>query len=694
MALLKRNPSSQTNEFVAPDDLAKLVAWLDKKRDQGKTKIPELQLKLNLAYVLGQQWVVWDNDKRTFRRPQNRSDDPNAPVRITVNKIGSIVEQYIARATKQAPEPECRPVSDDDDDIGAAKAGTRILQSELNRMHWDAFLLRLYFWVVTHGWAYAQITWDADDGPLVSQADDDDEDVFRGDIDLAMVPAFEMSVDPNGNTMAESKWCVRTTSMTTEAVWEQYGVTVEAEYERTVADEVYSLVDASYDPRGGGSQQVAVHQMWMVPCRAAPKGLVVTWSGKTILEDPMDYPYKHGGLPFVEFDLLPGMGTREGRTWVTDLLPIQADYNDARSREAAQRRTITPKLLFPTGSIDQRNITSRVEAIPYVAVGDKPSWMIPDSGWMAQHEAGMNRARDEMSDRAGQSDVSGGKPQTGSQPAAAILALQEADDTKLAIAAKLMADAIQHVGLQILELVKQYWTEERLVRTWSAEGHLEVAEFSGSDIGGQLDVHVETENGVGRSKSAMVQLAMDLWAQKIITDPRHLLRIIQMPGADFLSDVLNMDARQAQRENGELFTGEIVQVHAYDNHQIHITEHDNFRKGEEYRKLEEAQLAGDPQATKTKAAIDGHVQAHYEQLNPQGAPQIPSGPPYAPAGMPQQPQDSVGHPAHHVRYENPATGGVSLDGSTIAARAGIGGAGQPGAVPGIEPDQQAASMGE
>jgi len=272
----KRNPTNATNEYIAPTDPEKLIPWLEKKREQGKTKIPELQLKLNLAFVLGQQWVVWDNDKRTFRRPQNRSDDPNAPVRITVNKIGSIVEQYIARAVKAAPEPECRPVSDDDDDIGAAKAGTRILESELNRLHWDGWLLRHYFWVVTHGWAFAQITWDADDGPMLAQDDTDEDDVFRGDICMESVPAFELSVDPNAKTMGAAKWAVRTKSMTKEAVWEQYGKTVEAEYERTVADEVYSLIDASYDPRGGGSLQVAVHQLWMVPCRAAPKGMVVT----------------------------------------------------------------------------------------------------------------------------------------------------------------------------------------------------------------------------------------------------------------------------------------------------------------------------------------------------------------------------------------------------------------------------------
>src|SRR5690606_33200228 len=133
-----------------------------------------------------------------------------------------------------------------------------------------------------------------------------------------------------------------------------------------------------------------------------------------------------------------------------------------------------------------------------------------------------------------------------SMPAAAILALQEADDTKLAITYKLMSSAIREHGWMLLELVRQFWTEERLVSTWSEEGALEVNHFTGADVKHQLDVHVASESAVVRSKSAMVQLAMDLWGAGIITDPRHLLRLIKVPGTNFLAEAWNIDTRQAQ----------------------------------------------------------------------------------------------------------------------------------------------------
>jgi len=88
--------------------------------------------------------------------------------------------------------------------------------------------------------------------------------------------------------------------MTKEAVWEQYGrpsrLIRAHRRRRGVFTDRREL-----RPRGGGSLQVAVHQLWMVPVALRRRhGRHMEW--KTILENPMDYPYEHGNLPFVEFD--------------------------------------------------------------------------------------------------------------------------------------------------------------------------------------------------------------------------------------------------------------------------------------------------------------------------------------------------------------------------------------------------------
>lgn len=694
-----------------PRDKTKLITWAEGRRQEA-FRIPEFQSKQNLAFLLGRQWGVWDPGRRRFNNPRQQRGDPNAPVRITINKIAGIVERVIARLTKTIPRPEARPVSDTASDVNTAKVATRILDHEINRLEFDTRLIELYFWVFPLGWSFFHVRWDPTAGAVAG--DLDGEQVRQGEIALDEVPAFEMFIDPNARRWRDAKWCIRSTTMTKEAVFNQYGVIPEgADAADSMVDEFRLLAEASWHmedgrPLGQDSARarnradfIAVHQLWLKPGdRRRPEGLVFTWAGKTILEGPMPFPYQHGELPFVPFQVLPALGGGPaGRTWITDLVGMQRDYNDSRSREATIRRVMTPKILAAKGQIDPQRITSRVEVIDYNPTGPAPVFQMPDGRWMSQFEQGMDRADQEMGERAGQTDVSSGVAAT-SAPAASILALQEADETKLAITAKEQAQSIQNLGWQVLMLVKQFWSEQRSVRTYSKDGRLEVQQFSASDIQNQLDVHVSTEAGLPRSKTARVQLAIDLWSQGIIADPQVFVRMLDLPGTDFVLETLNIDAQHAEREIARLIAGEEVPAPDWHNHEIHIAKHNEYRKSEEYEQLDD----------QAKTNFDSHVLAHQMVLQQaqltaaQSAlalgPGMEGGGEFAgpettnPTGengegidlMTGQPQDPLSVAA-----------GLSpsqLEGSEVqAARGVIGGVGNPGGVPGIPLDTQAALEG-
>jgi hypothetical protein len=723
--------------YEAPTDPEKLITWAERKRRKGRARMPEYQMKLNLAYLIGQQQLAWDPDRRLFQRPIPRTDDPNAPIRITANKVGGIVEHYISRLTSNAPDAQIRPVGDTEKDIDASKAGTRILQSENRRLRWDVWVMAHFFWVVTHGWAYGQVMWDPNKGDNVgtlnagsTDPSKPEQQVNQGEVVIDSVPAYELSVDPDAMNMKDAKWCIRTRVMSKEAVWEQYGkVPQGAEPVRSIADEVYALTNASSRASEQRADTVGVHQLWLLPCRAAKKGIVFTWCGQTVLEPVKDFPYNHKRLPYVQWNLLPGMGRREGRTWMDDLIPLQADYNDARSREAAIRRTLTPKLVGANGSVDTTRLSSRVEFLGYnPGMGDKPTLMIPDSGWMAQYESSMNRAQSEMSDRAGESAM-----MISRASAAAIMALQQINDTKVFVSQRLLTDAIEETSWHVLELIKQFWTEDRMVSTYSEIGQLEVAHFSGADVDHQLDIYVNVEMGEKTSKAATIQLGLDLWKAQVITDPRHLLRLLQVPDASFLADEFNIDARQAQRENEILMQGTPIAIHDFDVDAVHIVEHDNQRKGEDYEKLEAMANAGDPQAQKVLAAMNAHVDAHHQQQAMKQSAQAKGQsagkliedmafkdvPPDAQQQMlvqagfdpsaflptPGNPSQNQPHPAVGGTGGLAAAAGAAVahQGAfghaqlqqAIAKRAGIGGGlGQQGHVPGVSSNEQAHRTGQ
>jgi hypothetical protein len=700
---------STTDKYVMPGSDAEpeqLIAWLDKHRESGKKRMPDLQMKMNLAYTLGHQWIVWDRDRRQFRRPQWRPNDPNAPVRITINKIGGIVERTIARLLKEAPDPECRPTSDDEDDVGAARVGSRILDHEMDRTKWDVKLVDLYFWVTVLGWSFLHIYWDASQGTMVGQlplgeeADAETMPVHQGEVSIEVVPAFELGVDPNARKMEDALWCIRTVSLTKEATWEKFGVMpVTTMPGRTLVDEVYALTDTSREEKAA-VDTIAVHQMWIKPgTRMAPKGAVITWAGSTVLEKK-DFPYDHNQLPFIQFDLLPGMGTREGRTWVNDLIPIQADYNDARSREAMIRRSLAPKILYPIGSMDMQRMTTRVEGIPYTPTGNPPTLMMPDGRWMQAPETTMNRANGELGERAGQADVSSGDAPA-SMPAASVMALQEADDTKLAISMKQLSKGISQTGWQWLMLVKQFWQEPRIVRTWSQEGDIEVDDFLGSDLGNTLDVHVDAESSLPKSKTARMNLLMELvQIPGMFTDPRDFLKQLDLPGISPLLATLSIDNKQAERENAKLLDGIQIPVNDFDNHPVHLQEHADCCKTEDYSKIMDAARTGDQQALQVIATMDAHRAAHQEAIiaAQQMGPTLPG----------QTPPDAAGGGQVHPGYMNNPSTGMPSDPAAVAAGqqpqsamsesaihqgAGIGGPNEPGAVPGVPADTQAHRMG-
>src|SRR5258708_3963629 len=118
-------------QFLLPKQDKALIQWLDSKRNQGRAIMPVNQMKLNMAFYLGFQWVTWDHRMRAYRRPTVDIQDPNTPVRLSSNLIQPLLNGRIARLTKNIPEPECRPVSNSDDDVSSARVGTRILDHGL-----------------------------------------------------------------------------------------------------------------------------------------------------------------------------------------------------------------------------------------------------------------------------------------------------------------------------------------------------------------------------------------------------------------------------------------------------------------------------------------------------------------------------------------------------------------------------------
>jgi hypothetical protein len=263
------------------------------------------------------------------------------------------------------------------------------------------------------------------------------------------------------------------------------------------------------------------------------------------------------------------------------------------------------------------------------------------------------------------------------------------------------------VGWQLLMLVRQFWTEERMIRTWSQDGKIEVTRFRGADLPNQLDVQVSAESMLPKSKSARAQLALDLWDRQIIRDPAQFIRMVEIPGVGFLQDDFDRDVRQAEREYGRMVTGEMVQAEDWHNHAVHINQHNNDRKTEEWEAIEAKARAGDPMAAQVVATVEKHNKQHYEWMAYQQSgilpPDFAGGTPgpfgQGPAGrharrrrpaLPRPHDRPAAGPARRGRRPG-AVGPFSMN--PPSGITPIGGPGQMGPVPGQTADSQAAHTG-
>jgi hypothetical protein len=260
-----------------------------------------------------------------------------------------------------------------------------------------------------------------------------------------------------------------------------------------------------------------------------------------------------------------------------------------------------------------------------------------------------------------------------------------------------LATFIANVGRQMLLLCKQYWSEERTVRVWSDDNVIEAYRYTGSDIDERLDVHVSSESALPRSKSARVQLIMELAARfPGIIDIQTIMNLIDLPGTDLLTKSLDADTRKQYREIGQLLLGENPQVRAFDNHQIHLKVINDFRRSIDYENL----------PIEMQAHIDAHAAIHEALVLRQMGVQVPTPNPtqdptalaqaqMAQAGPAGPPQPGTQAPPPAPGGNSPAPPGVSsMPGEqSLAKQAGIGGPGNPGRVPGIPLDTEAHLLG-
>ena len=639
--------SSQNTSKLSEKAKQQLVSWVKEYYDKTKSAKQRIRRSwdINLLMYGGNQYVtqLTGNKNPLGMTRVGTPASARHRERSVTNRLRSIVRTEITKQTSQKASVTVVPASGEDDDLFAAQAGESVWQFLYEHEHIQWKMERAAFWTSTCGNGFIKTWWDT------QKKDTLFKNVMgmptQGNIAFGAVTPYNLFVPDLLEEDIENQPCV-IEAYTKPVEWANKFF--DGDFAPTVIAKT-EIFEAQYfqsTGEGGNNQpdSVLIIEAWVKPgcCKLLPEGGLITVCSDQLvaLTEGMwysteEYPYSH--IKHIMTGKFYGVSVLE------DLNSLQREYNRTRSQIIeSKNRMARPQLLAPIGSFDVNKYTSEPGlVIPYKpALGEpKPLQIQPIPDYVLKE---VERIISDMEDLSGQHQVSRGMaPGQGVVAATAIAFLQEKDDAIISTTISSIEQAISKMARQALTLAVDYWDVPRIIRVAGTDRSFDSFTLKGSDIANGLDVRVEPGSALPQSKAARQAFLMDLFTSQAIS-AQQMLDMMEIGGVQTLVDRMRIDMRVAQRENlrmKRLTVGDIakynqqkteealagapgtvdpqrgiptvdagnlasyppiIPVNKWDNHEVHKTTHDNYRKSQEFEML----------APEVKDQFEKHIMIH------------------------------------------------------------------------------------
>jgi hypothetical protein len=616
-------------------EIEKAVSWA--KETFTSIKSARLQFERmwmrNLCFYGGRQYVTFRNTSNIVQSTMGSLTIPPAPywrARPVINRIRPIIRTELSKLTAQKPSAFIVPNSSDDNDLFAAQAGEQIWESIYRRKKLRKIIRKAVWWQAICGTAFIKSSWD----PTAVDPDSDQ----LGDFHFCHETPFHIFVpDFREEELEYQPYLIHAQLRTHDWIQVRF-----PELKLNTGDKTEEILPNSFLNLIGannvrGQTCALVYECWIKPNALPqfPNGAMFTVIGDHVVQSVEGWPYIHNQYPFAKLEHIPN-GTFYSESTIVDLTPLQKEYNRTRGQIIENKNRMSKiQLLAEKGSVDASMITSEPGQVIFYQPGyEKPSPMplVSLPNYVTQE---LDRILSDMEDISGQHEVSNGKAPPGVTAATAINYLQEQDDSKLAPTYEALEEAIEKVAFQSLSYVTQFWDAPRTIKVVGNDNSFDALTFLGSDLRGNTDIRVEAGSSLPTSKAAKQAFIMDLMKFGFL-DPAKGLEVMEIGGIQKIYEEVQLDVRQAQRENlrmasvtdeeydmhiqnqmlmqqnigGEVdpATGmpmppsyeSVVPTHTWDNHQIHIETHNKYRKSQAFDQLSEG----------AKQAFEQHVNEH------------------------------------------------------------------------------------
>lgn len=616
------------------------------KKARDERRQYEAEWQTNLSFLKGQQWVKWNKQRQMLYIPPT----PPWRIRVTINLIQPIVRTMLGKLIAQRSQAKVQPANDSPSAVQDARA-----QDELLDYLWDVCdsedesqeALR---WAIITGTGLHHPCWDKSIGDELTYPDTDENGqphpmagqvvrepnpetgvddgtgnvVHMGQIDHIAVSPFQFFPEPMATKIKDMEWCFYVSVRPSSYVLRKYGVKIE---EETVSQDDFLQFNTQGDDMqlGNETKGVIVKEFWRRPTSEHPEGQYVVYADTQVLAN-LPNPYPTFPLPFIEVKDSTVPGRFWGRSVVSDLVPLQREFNRLKSQAAEIRQgTARPKWhAFEGALIPGKPITTApaevlvTRLVPGAPNGGAPTKIV-GGDVPVSFNAEAQALQAQFFEIAGIHDFSRGLQGLGGVRAGYIVQmLLEEDGTRMGVLKGNFDRSVVELEKAKLKLAKQFYTEPRTISVISPDNTTEVKEFYAEKIADDPQVRVIESGALPASWAARQQFILELRQQGLIKDDRVSLELLGLANVKGVYDKINLDIRQAQRENDILSQGNQIPAHDYDNHLVHGQEHDDYRKGEVFEQL----AASNPEVAN---AFVAHMESHKQLMQQamQGQPVAP-----------------------------------------------------------------------
>lgn len=611
-------------ELLFNDDYAGFVNKEFHKRQSERTPF-ELQWRLNMEFIKGNQFLTINDQLKTIEEVPKLEWYQEREV---FNQIATIVETRIARISRQKPIMKTRPTSTEPNDISAAKVSSSLLLSKWYDDNMGEKYDDLIAWMEHTGTGILKAVWNNEAGRKIGEMEG--QVIKEGDIETVVVSPFEIYPDSNHrNNIRDCKSIIHAKAFPVSEIQEKYGVKVDEEkVEATTLQSQSGLGGVGYNATNYRTKtenlkgHAIVKEYWEHPSKKYPKGRLIVVAGeKTLYAGELPYMIGEDNepeFPFIFFPCIKIPNQLWGVSVTERCIPIQRRYNALRNRKAEYLNLVAIGQWYePEGSIDDDTELNNEPGnrIRYQSGLGRPEPVafpsLPNSFEM--EESSLLR---ELTSISGVSELSRySEAPSGVKSGVALSITNEQDDTRISMTTSRVAEGSKTLGRMWLRLYKQFTQEPRILRHVGESKEVDVQYWTANQLTSE-DVIVENASALSETPSQRRQMVFDLMASGVFNRPdnnpyslegvRRILDMLELGHWETgIDDEEQLQTSYARREQSRFMQGQPSGINDFDNHEVHLREHNQFRMKPEYQMMLQT-----PQGQMLDQMFQQHINEH------------------------------------------------------------------------------------